>query len=241
MSGRTGSGSLAGGRTLDDTGDMKSQFRCGSFVGLAVLVASASSCGSSSGGGGGVGGPLGCAQVEPCGGDVVGTWTLAASCINTGALSAMLASVCPGASASAAAPTISGTLTFNSDLTYVANGVTGTVAITEVVPLSCTGDASCAAFAQTLTAGATSPVSVNCSGSSTCTCAISGSMTTMTESGTYATTGTMLSTIPTTGAQSDDPYCVKGSTLHVLSIDTTMNMGPMGQATIESDTVAQRQ
>ena len=188
-----------------------------------------------------MGGPLGCAQVEPCGGDVLGSWKLAAGCINTAALTATIAAVCPGASASAAAPTVAGTLTFNSDSSYVATGVSETVAVTEVVPLSCTGQTSCAAFAQTIMDSSTTPVPVTCTGSSTCTCTISASMTAMTESGTYYTAGTTLSTIPTSGTQSNDDYCVKGSALHILSVDTTMNMGPMGQATIASDIVAQKQ
>lgn len=189
-----------------------------------------------------MGGPLGCAQVEPCGGDVVGSWHLAAGCINTAALTATLAAACPGASASNGSITVNGTVTYNADLTYVASGVSETVSITEVVPLSCTGQATCAAFAQSLMASGTGAPAVSCSGSSTCTCTISGTNPVMAESGTYSTAGTTLSSIPTTtSVQSDDLYCVKGAALHVMSIDMTMNMGPMGQATIEADIVAQRQ
>ena len=210
MSWRTRSRSLAVGRNLDDTGDMKNRFQGVSFVGLAVLVASASSCGGSSGGGGGVGGPLGCAQVEPCGGDVLGTWKLTAGCINTAALTATIAAFCPGASASAAALTVSGTVTYNADMTYVASGVSEAVTVTEVVPISCTGQSSCAAFAQSLIAGSTDPTeTATCTGSSTCTCKISGTTTLMTESGSYSTAATTLSMIPaTTGTQSDNDYCV---------------------------------
>src|SRR5205085_9641095 len=118
-------------------------------------------------------------------------------------------------SASASAPTVSGSLMFNPDLTYVATGVSEMLTVTEVVPLSCTGQASCAAFAQSIMAGSTSPVPVTCSGSNTCTCTISGTAMSMNESGTYSTAGTTLSTIPANGTQSDDDYCVKGTALHV--------------------------
>jgi hypothetical protein len=37
------------------------------------------------------------------------------------------------------------------------------------------------------------------------------------------------------------PYCVQGTTIHFLQIDTTMNMGPMGQATIDQDVIATKQ
>jgi len=189
-----------------------------------------------------VGGPLECAQVEPCGGDVVGTWHLAAACINTAALTATIAAACPGASISKASVTVAGTVTYNADLTYAASGVNETISITEIVPLSCTGEATCAAFAQMIMAGATNPLTVSCTGSSTCTCMVAGTNPVMAESGTYSTAGTTLSsTASGTGVQSDDLYCVLGTNLHVVSIDTTMNMGPMGQATIESDVVAQRQ
>src|ERR1051325_1342147 len=210
------------------------------LVGLVVLVASAASCGGSSGGaGGGVGGPLGCAQVAPCGGAVLGGWNLTTACINTSALNATIKAVCPGASASASAPMISGTVTYNADLTYAASNVTEAIVLTEIVPLSCTGETDCATFGQSVTSGSTM---VTCSGSGTCTCTFSGSMSPMSESGTYSMAGTVLSMTPdTTGVPSDNPYCIKASHLHIMSLDTTMNMGPMGTAAIETDIIGQTQ
>jgi hypothetical protein len=37
------------------------------------------------------------------------------------------------------------------------------------------------------------------------------------------------------GRSMPQSYCVQGNTLHILDVDTTMNMGPMGQATIVDD------
>jgi hypothetical protein len=36
-------------------------------------------------------------------------------------------------------------------------------------------------------------------------------------------------------------YCVQGNTLHILDVDTTTNMGPMGQATIVDDATYTKQ
>jgi hypothetical protein len=209
-------------------------------MGLAALLAGATSCGGGSGGGGGgVGGPLGCAQVAPCGGDVLGSWKLTGGCINTASLNATIKAICPGASASAGAPTISGTVTYNADLTYAAVNVSEGIMLTEVVPLNCTNETSCAAFAQSISDASTT---VTCTGSGTCNCTFSAPAMPMSETGTYSTAGTVLSMTPdTTGVPSNNPYCVKGTTLHVMSLDTTMNMGPMGTATIESDIIGQRQ
>jgi hypothetical protein len=44
-----------------------------------------------------------------------------------------------------------------------------------------------------------------------------------------------------TGSTSVGGYCVQGAALHLITVDATMNTGPMGQATIVKDVVGQRQ
>ena len=61
---------------------------------------------------------------------------------------------------------------------------------------------------------------------------------TATDNGTYATTGSNISiTSALTGATSSGGYCVQGSTLHLITLDATMNTGPMGGATINKDVI----
>ena len=47
----------------------------------------------------------------------------------------------------------------------------------------------------------------------------------MTESGTYITSGTTITTTDSTGASSSSYYCVQGNELHMLQVDMTMAMG----------------
>ena len=167
---------------------------------------------------------------------MVGTWKIPGGCENASAVSMQLASFCPGASISGITISASGTLTFNSDLTYSASAVTASVHATEIVPLSCTSAASCAA----VTPSSTSSATVSCSGTTTCTCSVTnvamGGVLSGTTSGTYSISGNSLTLQNTTGTNSND-YYVQGTETHFVSVDMTTNMGPMGQATIVADVV----
>ena len=67
-------------------------------------------------------------------------------------------------------------------------------------------------------------------------------MSVTSDNGTYSAGGTSLSVISAiTGNGNSGGYCVQGSTLHIITIDSTMNMGPMGQATIDEDVTATKQ
>ena len=185
------------------------------------------------------GGPPHCGQVEPCGGEVAGTWKMLGSCFNTAGLSADIADSCPGASISISRFSIAGTLTFNADSSY-SSTATETIKATEVVPLACFGGlvATCADLLTTSSPG----VSISCVGTTVCTCGISGTQIFPSPSGTYTTGGSSLYTIDAvTGDSSGSDYCVQADLMHMVEVSSTMNMGPMGQATILSDLVAQKQ
>jgi len=134
---------------------------------------------------------------------------------------------CPGATLTNVKLTPGGTMTFGSDLTYTAS-VTETMSFTENLPSSCLSGTTCAQVNALLQGevGSNGIQSVSCSGSSTCACAITAAMDLENSSGTYVTSGTVLSLTATTGTSGGDSgdYCVKGSSLHLLSIDTTMPM-----------------
>jgi hypothetical protein len=190
-------------------------------------------------GGGAV--PPHCDQVEPCGGDIVGAWKFAGACENTTAANMNLAMTCPGGAINALSISVSGGLAFNSDMTYTTTGVTAAIRATETVPLSCTNAASCAAVTTTL-----SNTTVSCTGTTNCTCTVastnlaSNGVLGGTTSGTYTISANTL-TLQTATSTSSNSYCVQGSELHFMSVDTTTNMGPMGMATIRSDLVALKQ
>lgn len=164
--------------------------------------------------GGGNSAPPKCLQVQPCGGNVVGTWTLLGACYAPAfrtQLNDSLATSCPGASIDTLDIDISGTLTFNADLTYTAS-VHEMLTVTERIPLSCLNASSCATVTST-----SAESTISCTGTTICTCHASG-MPAGNETGTYATSGTSLS-MTNPDSTSTDAYCVEQNRLHVIGLD----------------------
>ena len=180
-------------------------------VAFAALVAG---CGPSSGSG--TNGPPGCLQAQPCGGNVVGTWNFLGACTSPVFFSETnsdLQAACPGASVTAFDLGFSGTVTYNADLTYSANA-NETIDVTEMIPLSCLGFATCAAVVSD------SPDStLSCTGTTVCTCHVTGSSPGI-ETGTYTLSGTNL-TMVGPDHTSTDAYCVENGSLHLMGISDT--------------------
>jgi hypothetical protein len=64
----------------------------------------------------------------------------------------------------------------------------------------------------------------------------------VTESGSYTVAANAITTTTNPGLPSlPKPYCVAGTAMHLLTVETSANMGPMGQVTIDEDVVAQKQ
>jgi len=194
----------------------------------ALVAASAAACGGSSSSSSN-GGNMTCTGA-PCGGDVVGNWKASSTCIDSATVNMeFLSSImgqCPTASLTNVKVTPSGTMTFGADLTYTTD-VSMTMSFTENIPTSCVSGASCATVNAALQAevGTNGITAVNCTGSSTCACAITAAMVLDMSSGTYTTAGTILTLTATSGTSGDSgDYCVQGSSLHLLSIDTSMSM-----------------
>jgi hypothetical protein len=191
------------------------------FVGSLLLAASAASCG----GGGGAS-----CSVQPCGGNVVGNWRASSTCADQATLDMQFqdafAGDCPSATLSNVSYVPSGTLMFGSAMTYTAD-ITMTVSFNMNLPPSCLGGASCADVNTAIqsmvgTAGITS---ATCSGSGSCTCAIAGTVDVENSAGTYATADTTLTLTASSGGNGDSgPYCVQGSSLHLITIDMSMAM-----------------
>ena len=220
---------------------------------MAVPVAAVCCLGLGLGGGGCSSGNGSCGKVEPCGGDVVGTWKASGSCVNTAALNASVGSdfmsQCPGASVGNPRQSISGTITFNGNLTYTRN-ITTSASMDMTIPASCLTQGgitlTCAqlnaAFQQAFQGDPNSDIaSFTCGGSGSCSCRFTLKPTTTSDSGTYSTSGTTMALTATSGGIDGGDYCVQDKTLHLVSVDRTTNMGPMGQATIEADVTYSKQ
>jgi hypothetical protein len=185
------------------------------------------------------GGAGSCGKVGACGGDVVGTYTISAGCVNTAALNMQIIEGCAGAKINSYNTSITGSGSFNADMTYTLNE-TVTLSASETLPASClTQDGLTLTCAQVdallqsaILQDPTVFKSAHCTGSSSCTCTFTLAPQTMTQTGTYTTAGTTLTTLSSTGTPGSNEYCVKGNELHVMQVDMTMPM-----AVIQSDIV----
>jgi len=200
---------------------------------VVALAASTGACGGSS-----HTPPPNCLQVAPCGGDLVGTWTFIGTCTNVAALNDQLGDGCPGATFNAFGVALTGTFTFNADLTYTASNWREDFVIAETLPLMCQGGATCADGNGTqtdTTAGAMTTVTTTCTGTSTCTCRVNGRFIVSSDAGSWMTAGTNL-TMYGTSTSTSLSYCVEEDRLHMIQTSTTAT----GQSASISDIVAVR-
>jgi len=192
-------------------------------VSLSALVSTVSSCGGGSGS---------CGKVQPCGGNVVGTYNISGACFDNAALTMDIGMDCPGATVNISGLKVSGNASFNADLTYSVNE-TISASLSETIPPSCLTTngvtLTCAQLDQSIQAvlvqNPGTYQSAHCSGSSTCTCTFTLAPQTMSETGTYTTSGTTITTTDSTGASDSSSYCVQGNELHMVQVDMTMAMG----------------
>jgi len=191
-----------------------------SVLGATCLAAMMvlSGCGDSGGGT--------CGNTPACGGDIVGAWTITSSCLSPGSPTS---AACQGTN-DVANIKLTGTITYNADMTYTANTMfSGSETVT--LPLSCltssNSAATCDQLGELFMADPSSQTAT-CSGTTTCSCKIVFSNETSMTTGTYSTTAAGVETdTPTVGDPSQSDYCVNGKTLTLSPhADATM----MGQA-----------
>jgi hypothetical protein len=200
---------------------------------LALAGVGALGCGSSSSGGGS------CGQVESCGGDVVGSWSIAQSCGVSDSFvvpeQQFFAGFCDpthtGAVFDPGTTTWVGSWSFSSAMSF-----TQSLLITEHQSFVCQDGEKCSDLESQIQAGqATYPIqSGSCTAvSQGCRCTIVWSALSQ-EEGTYTSAGTKLVlTVPGSSA-TDFNYCVQGNTMHWIDQD---NAAP----TANADIVAERQ
>jgi hypothetical protein len=197
-------------------------------------------------GGGGQNVPATCLEAQPCGGDLVGTWSLLGACADVAAQTQEEQIDCAGATVNSDTATLSGSITFNADSTYASTNWREAFAASETLPLSCTNNpTSCAANSGSASEnanGITAALTTTCTGTSTCVCRISGNLSVASDSGSYAITQTVVAMTggPTATTFS---YCVDGDRLHLMQTVSIVSVTPTSSTEttlILSDIVAQR-
>ncbi|MDB4980090.1 MAG: hypothetical protein JWM82_842 [Myxococcales bacterium] len=205
------------------------------LVGVLGLVTVSLSCG---------GGSVSCDGTQPCGGDPTGTWSFVSDCE---APSMGFSNTCPTATVSASGVSISGMISFNADKSYsVSQAFKANVSVS--LPASCLTQGgvtvSCAQLTTVLQgeiANGTAPYkTISCSGSGGCTC-LATVDDINDDSGTWSSAGTVITLGSAAGSSDGGSYCVKGNEIHLLTLSTSVNMGAMGTARIQSDVVGRKQ
>jgi hypothetical protein len=182
-----------------------------------------------------------CGKVPPCGGDIVGDWTVSEACTDSMAdTQALLSQLpCTGAKVESNSVKTTGTLSFGSDGAY-SHALSSKVSATLLLPASCLklGPVTLSCDQVTALPQAAAGLmfeSLTCeTAAGGCRCSAALKLPDSMQSGTYTTSGTALSL--RSGASQTSQYCVEGNTLHVLALDALQT----GSTKIEADLVAAR-
>jgi len=159
-----------------------------------------------------------CPTVTPCGGDLVGDWTIKETCLS-GATKALEA-ICPGASFTVLQPTATGTASFRADNTLVSSAI---VSFVETIhfPASCYTETDCTIYAAALSAAPT-VTNAQCTYDvvTGCSCSANSTQAPM-GSGTYQVQGTNVTITDASGKVGVDSFCVSGNTLSLQGVDAS--------------------
>lgn len=208
------------------------------WVSVGVLSLLAASCGESNSGS-----SYHCGKVQPCGGNLVGTWKFKSACVDPSAASAAVTSAMTGGATCSTATVqstdakVSGSMTFNADNTYQSD-MTLTTTVKMLLPSECLTfqgiTVSCDQLNQVVASGAVTGIdSFKCSTAGTgCSCAVAVSNKD-TSSGTYTASGNSVAL--SNSLQGGGDYCVQNNELHLISL--SMPMGT-GETKVTADMVA---
>lgn len=175
-----------------------------------------------------------CAPVEPCGGDLVGTWKVVSSCVHGTAQETTSACSLP-LTTQIQSVTYSGTVTFDPDLHYVTT-VTASGRMALTYPAACLTSArlTCEELSQSLVQMPTSSGGVKgtgcySSGGGDCQCTFDVQTPAHETPGAYSTNGNSV-TITTNGRSVSTDYCVRGTELTLIqpaTVPTTSGSDPV--------------
>jgi len=178
-------------------------------------------CGNSDDDGGGT-----CGKVSACGGDIVGNWAIQDFCVDDSLFAGVDDSSCPESTQSVSFEA-SGSAAFNADLTYAVSLVQS-FSVKYGFPRSCLTSGGVTLTCEQLEDGIQNQISMpdspfagaTCgSTSGGCSCTFDTPPVTTSESGTYTTSGSTVSTMPMGGSADSGEYCVDGGTLHLIARD----------------------
>ena len=197
---------------MNDSGGMKTR----ALVPLALCALCLTSVGCEGTTGSPADGGPACA--DPCGGDVVGTWSLKEMCIDKSLVVAMfplaLTGRCPEAVVENATVGVAGTFALDAAGSY-GFGFNKTTTLDVTVPASCVTMASCFLQAESFTLEQ-GVLSATCTGTGTsgCACTIVGyEAASVREDGTYTASGSSLFLTETLALSPHRiGYCVHGTT-----------------------------
>jgi hypothetical protein len=132
---------------------------------------------------------------------------------------------CPSSSFSESA-SVSGTLTFNTNGTFTITDM-GSASGAVSLPSSCLTSGGVTLTCDQLQAdfngdGGTGTMATCSTTSSGCSCQLHANQPTMTENGTYTTSGSSLTLTATNGGSGTSPYCVQGSGLLLQTVPGMM-------------------
>lgn len=164
-----------------------------------------------------------CADVAPCGGNIVGTWKVTQSCVTATEDFSSAGAGCTGAAA-VLGITYAGTLTYNADLTFDFSAVTANETVHEHFPAGCSPfGLTCQQLGQTAIDAGTARCSTDTQGG--CDCDDVVMLTSNNPAGTYSVSGSKLTTTSAqTGMPSTNSYCVQGNVLYLI-LDQTSDGG----------------
>lgn len=182
-----------------------------------------------------------CGVIEPCGGDVTGTWKVIDSCANITAIRTAVTAICPQETVSIADLTTTGSITFNADMTYTSANVIARSAQSFSEPIGCLNGMTCADRAASLNTPASTG---SCSGSDVCVCSASSTTDYFGVAGTYSLysgqEGFMKLASNGGGNLDSISYCVQGEELHLITLLSSA-AADGGTSVLGFDVVARRQ
>jgi hypothetical protein len=182
-----------------------------------------------------------CPDVAACGGTIApGRYKITSYCATANA-KLTSPSCAAGISFDLGGLKLTGTVTFNADMTYQSTGMaSGT--ITQVIPASCLVSngvpLTCVQLDQAVKAqGSSSGMTGSCSGSGDCTCVLTLNGAPSMAEGIYLTNGLTLTISPKGGETSLGDYCAKPTELRFHAFSMPSMMGMPGVPGAESTTV----
>ena len=164
-------------------------------------------CAAVLGCGGGGEPPPSCLQVQPCGGDLVGTWRIVGACqADPSVITAGAPIACAGYVLNSVGASATGAIRFNADFTYTVSHWDTRHVSTYSYPQSCAGGIDCVDLSDAVTYSDGSYSKLICGGTTVCTCQ-GMSLGVIDESGSYGTAGTEFQMISPTTSR-NRTYCV---------------------------------